>query len=55
MPDDLWFFGFDCAHCDDFIPKMGGMNLMSGSVYRDMEYVKEEVKSLADQLGEIKE
>jgi len=50
--DGLWWFGFDCAHCDDgeidyddrfgFPPR--------GGVIRSLEYVTEECESLAEQI-----
>lgn len=54
--EGYWWFGFDCAHCDDVTPG-DGLNkeyiesqIASGAVYRDFAYVKSEVKSLAEQL-----
>ena len=44
---DLWWFGFDCAHCDDYTPTHG----MSGTVYRDIAYVTAETERLAEQLA----
>lgn len=52
-PDHVWWFGFDCAHSGDLCPKFRqddfGYNL-----YRDIDYVKAEVGSLAAQLAAIK-
>lgn len=45
----LWWFGFDCAHCDDETPIRS-----YGGQYRDIEYVRAETESLADQLASIK-
>lgn len=42
----LWWFGFDCAHHQDLIPRMMG----NKGVYRNLEYVTSEVKNLAEQL-----
>jgi len=44
-----WWFGFDCSHSGDRVP---GEHLYGwgGSVYRDIEYVKGECRSLARQL-----
>lgn len=42
-----YWFGFDCAHCDDLSP---GSRYSGGELYRDMEYVKAECASLARQL-----
>jgi hypothetical protein len=55
-PDNVWWFGFDCAHCFDFSPKMA--HIMAGSgiepyrdeVYRDLAYVQSECAKLAKQL-----
>lgn len=63
-PDDVWWFGFDCAHCGDVIPyktahresmKEAGIPELAfpNDKYRDFEYVKLEVGSLALQLQEI--
>lgn len=56
--DNVWWIGFDCAHCDDLSPKPrypGDKSLEEfaafGCVYRDMFYVKQEVTDLAGQLG----
>lgn len=47
-PDDVWWFGFDCAHCDDFAP---GANWSLGEAhYRNVAYVTEECQKLALQL-----
>lgn len=45
----VWWFGFDTAHWDDYIP---GMPLGVGrhGTYRDMAYVRTEIASLAEQL-----
>lgn len=53
-PDNVWWFGFDCAHAFDFAP---GAHFppMRDEVYRDIGYVKAEIRSLAVQLAEIKE
>jgi hypothetical protein len=57
-PDDVWWFGFDCAHLCDRAPGMESRDLARGwprierdSVYRDIEYVRREVASLAQQLA----
>jgi len=44
--DDIWWFGFDCAHAGDGSPLQ---DYLRGE-YRDIEYVKENIKSLAKQL-----
>lgn len=52
-----WWFGFDCSHCDDLCPDLMRPDFLSimaypreGQVYRDIEYVRQECRSLADQL-----
>jgi hypothetical protein len=54
MPDDVFWFGFDCAHMGDRTP---GYEAISpslgreiGATYRTMPYVRAEVESLATQL-----
>ena len=48
---DLWWIGFDCAHAGDLWP--GRSNLgFPGSTYKDINYVREETKKLAEQLKE---
>jgi hypothetical protein len=53
-PDDVWWLGFDCAHYLDCVPGMTPMYMRSdrGLVYRDVEYVRNEVEALARQLWE---
>ena len=51
-PDDVWWFGFDCAHCDDLCPGMFKYGLIIGK-YRDVDYVKNQCIELAAQLKEI--
>ena len=56
--DDVWWFGFDCAHCGDWSPPSFPPGLLgsdrshprTGEVYRDIAYVTAEVESLAAQL-----
>lgn len=60
-PDDVWWFGFDCAHSGDFCPKseridhpvlgLGKPTGWGGMIeYRDAAYVTEQCASLAAQL-----
>ncbi len=58
-PDDVWWFGFDCAHCFDLIPGMPKFPEIEAmyptpahmqQVYRDADYVAGEVTRLAAQL-----
>lgn len=59
--DHVWWLGFDCAHNGDIVPAMkmlyepgGPLAHRSrddhGEVYRDEDYVRAEVESLAKQL-----
>jgi hypothetical protein len=56
---DLWYFGFDCDHFDDLIPKeFESMDLIAlaakrGSSYKTIEFVESEVRSLAQQLKAV--
>lgn len=49
--DDIWWLGFDCAHCYDLSPGMASLGLAHGEVYRDISYVRGEIDSLARQLS----
>lgn len=58
----LWYFGFDCGHCDDYPPAMvatlnsigsDGALLFGRGTYRNMNYVKLNVTHMAEQLREI--
>jgi hypothetical protein len=53
-PDDIWWFGFDCAHAGDLCPGMptfvSGSLSIRADVYRDLSYVKNECALLARQL-----
>jgi hypothetical protein len=50
----LWWFGFDCGHCDDFSPGLSRAGLhLPHQIYRDIEYVKKEVTALAFQLRQL--
>jgi hypothetical protein len=60
-PDDVWWFGFDCAHAGDLSPEMEAnlKSLQMPSIskawgsdrYRDVPYVIGEVTMLAHQLA----
>lgn len=65
--DNIWWFGFDCAHALDLAPAMEFRsrefnaqwkkthpNWDNPSTYKNIEYVKQEVTSLAKQLHEAK-
>lgn len=54
---DLWWFGFDCSHAYDFKPgvidtPMESLN-MTGSHYRDIEYVRNECRMMAERLSSL--
>lgn len=50
-PDGFWWFGFDCAHAGDLVPR--STMARSNCIYRDIEFVRQEIKSLADQLEHV--
>lgn len=64
-PDNVWWFGFDCGHAFDFSPGMRahqraylppellGLLEQLTEAYRDLDYVKAEVESLARQLKAV--
>ena len=49
--DSIWWFGFDCGHAGDKVPKMS--ICFNDDIYRDFDYVTAEVTSLAKQLKEL--
>jgi len=64
-PDDVWWFGFDCGHYMDLVPRIESILLAQdpswlklqermdrGLTYRDAEYVKGECERLASQLSD---
>jgi len=46
-----WWFGFDCAHCEDRCPAFEIVGIIPGSIYRTMDYAISETKSLAEQIA----
>jgi hypothetical protein len=62
MPDDVWWLGFDCAHCYDLAPGILAVELsipklreyaqehLREDTYRDLPYAKRETERLAEQL-----
>jgi len=55
-PDNVWWFGFDCAHAFDFCPAFSKHRpVYSDEVYRDINYVTAEVTNLAHQLKHFQE
>ena len=65
MPANVWWFGFDAAHCWDLIPGMLKYELeipalqkyaertRQEDTYRDLEYMKAETERLAEQFRAI--
>lgn len=58
--DDVWWFGFDCAHAGDCWPGYAArLDLLGISIgradgeYRSVAYVKREIRALAKQLAEV--
>jgi len=49
------WFGFDCAHAGDLVPRMYDLIPDSGEVYRDMGYVVGELIKLAKQAKEAED
>ena len=52
-PDHVWWFGFDCSHCNDYSPMMDKYHsnpLPGQNVYRTISYVQSQCASLAKQL-----
>lgn len=60
--DEVWWFGFDCAHAGDITPGSDALLPSSFlencpprySTYKSLDYVENEVNQLAEQLGKIK-
>lgn len=51
-PDDVWWLGFDCGHCDDMSPTLEKWYFLVPQIYKDLDYVMNEVTRLAQQLAE---
>ncbi len=55
-PADVWWLGFDCAHCDDLVPIMAGVEDQLVGIfgnelsYRDVAYVTAQCAALAAQV-----
>lgn len=67
-PDNVWWLGFDCSHASDLSPGMEALRRKHfpehlntelpeeyRDVYRDIDYVTAEVRSLAKQLKAMEE
>ena len=55
-PADVWWFGFDTAHCGDYCPRYDGdksPRTRGNLTYRTIGYVKAECASLAKQLAAV--
>lgn len=51
-PDNVWWFGFDCAHSGDYSPSFGRVvPSIRADSYKDLAYVQHEVTKLAQQLA----
>lgn len=48
-----FWYGFDCAHAGDLSPNYVNQGFWGGNVYRDIDYVKAECTSLAEQLSQV--
>jgi hypothetical protein len=60
QPDHVWWLGFDCAHWGDYSPDrpqdlfMDRLDVLGGlAQYRNLAYVQEECRSLAEQLARM--
>lgn len=52
--DDVFWFGFDCAHSGDISPAYDrNLGRYEFEAYRDAEYVRRETERLAEQLAAI--
>lgn len=60
-PDKVWWLGFDTAHWGDLIPELINLRretateLFYRDTYKDISFVKKQVKSLAKQLKQMEE
>jgi hypothetical protein len=55
-PDNVWWFGFDCAHSGDCLPAYhhGSVGLFGDRIkYRTINYVKRHISKLALQLNDL--
>lgn len=52
-PVNYMFYGFDCSHYNDFCPAYHPVYELENLQYRNIEYVTNEITSLARQLKEI--
>lgn len=55
-PEDVWWFGFDCAHLGDVSPGHGReIELLGRGTYKTFDYVKGQVEDLAASLAAVQE
>ena len=55
-PDNVWWFGFDCAHSGDICPSYQKEDMEICGIpytYKDVDYVTRQVESLARQLKQV--
>lgn len=59
-PDNVWWFGFDCAHAGDFSPSFDKISRLgdptgwgSNNEYRNVAYVEAQCRELAGQLAAL--
>lgn len=50
VDDNTWWIGFDCSHGYDLVPGMQHIVNSGNRVYRDIDYVTNEVEELAAKL-----
>ena len=60
--DNLFWYGFDCAHAGDIVPVMNRdyeklssllLQAFANDIYRNVDFVMRETKNLAEQLRGI--
>lgn len=54
-PDDVWWFGFDCAHLGDMSPGMGRVSFDPSAFYKHLPFVERECTELAAQIAALAE
>lgn len=60
-PEHVWWFGFDCAHCDDHSPQDAKfavergypLTLRASQNYRTLAYVQQQCASLAAEIAAL--
>lgn len=50
---DVWWFGFDCAHCFDLSPRYAAFATTAGDTYRTVAYVRAQCEQLAQQIAAV--